>query len=412
MNLVQRAQDILTKPKETWPQIAAEESSTTAIYQDWLIPMAAIPAVATFIGLSLIGVGGFGFGFRVPILSGLVSMLVQYGLMLAMVYVMSLIVNALAPKFGGTSNPLAALKLVAFGSTATFVAGVFNLLPSLAIIGVLAGFYSIYLLYLGLPVLMGCPQDKAGPYTAVIVVACIVVGIVVGAIVGAMRPGPFGGWSHAGRGGGDVTVELPGGKVTLDTAKMEAAAKKMEALGKQMEAAQAKGDGAAVGKAMGDMMGAMSGATGGGKPLEAATLKALLPESVGNLKRTSMEAQSGTAMGIASSNAKARYGDGDKSVSLSIIDLGSMSGMAMMAGWAHMTVDRETDTQIEKVYKQGDRTIREEYRKDGASAELTVVLPNGILVEAKGQGVNMDAVRAAVGAVDLNKLAGAQRPAN
>ena len=59
-------------------------------------------------------------------------MVIGYLLSLAIVYVLALIVDALAPTFGGTKNPIAALKLVAYGSTAGFVGGIFSLMPSLA----------------------------------------------------------------------------------------------------------------------------------------------------------------------------------------------------------------------------------------------------------------------------------------
>lgn len=411
MNLVQRIQDILLKPKETWPQIAQEPATVQSLYKEWLLILAAIPAVAGFIGMSLMGVGAFGFSYRVPFASGLVHMVISYVLSLGMVYLLSLLVNALAPTFGGTPDPLAALKLVAYGSTAGFVGGVFQLLPSLSMLGLLAGLYSIYLIYLGVPVLMRNPPEKSAGYTAVIVVVGIVAGLVVGAVSGAVlgashRFGSLGG-GHGD--GGAVTIKGPNGDVTLDTSKMEAAAKRMEALGKEMEAAQAKGDGAAAGKALGEMVGAMSGATGGGKPMPAADLKALLPENIGDFKRNSIEAQSGTAVGIASSSAKARYASGDKSIALDITDMGGLAGMAALAGWANMTLDKEADGRVERVFKQGDRTVREEYRKDGSHAEMTVLLPNGVIVEARGEQVGIEQLRSAVAGVDLSKLASTPR---
>lgn len=407
MNLVQRIQDILLKPKETWPQIAQEAATVQSLYKEWLLILAAIPAVAAFIGLSVVGVGAFGVSYRMPFLSGLVHMVVSYALSLGMVYLLSLLVNALAPTFGGTPDPLAALKLVAYGCTAGFVGGVFQLLPSLGVLGLLCGLYSIYLIYLGLPVLMRNPPEKSAGYTAVIVVVGIVAGLVVGAVTTAVVG--VGSWGGGHPGGGAVTIKGPNGDVTLDTSKMEAAAKRMEALGKRMEEAQAKGDSAAAGKALGEMMGAVSGATGGGKPMPAADLKALLPENFGDFKRTSVEAQSGGAMGFNSSSAKARYGNGDKSFGLDITDMGSLAGMAGLAGWANMTLDKETDGRIERVFKQGDRTVREEYRKDGSHAELTVLLPNGVIVEAKGDQVGIEQLRSAIGSVDLNKLASTPR---
>ena len=69
MNLVQRVQDILLKPKDTWPVIATEPGDAASLYKDYLIYMALVPAVAGFIGMSLLGIGGFGFSMRVPIVS-------------------------------------------------------------------------------------------------------------------------------------------------------------------------------------------------------------------------------------------------------------------------------------------------------------------------------------------------------
>lgn len=414
MNLIQRVQDILLKPKQTWPVIAAEPATVASIYQNWLLILAAVPAVAAFIGLSIIGVGGFGFGFRIPFMTGLVHMVLSYGLSLVVVFVLSLIVDALAPTFGGTKDPIAALKVVAYGSTAGFVGGIFSLLPMLSVLGILAGLYSIYLIYLGLPVLMKSPADKAAGYTAVVVVIGIVAMVILSAVTAMVLPmrglGGMGGLGGGHR-GGDVTLKLPGGEVSIDAQKMEQMAKQMEEAGKRMEQAQKQGDGAAAGKALGEMMGAMGGAAGGGAPIPPAELKALLPESIGDLPRTSFEAQGGAAMGIASSSARGRYDAGDRHVELSITDMGSLAGLAGLAGWANMTVDRETDGQVEKVYKQGNRTVREEYRKDGSQAEVTVILGNGVIVEAKGGGVDPATLKKVVEGVNLGKLESMQRPA-
>lgn len=182
MNLIQRAQDILLKPQETWPQIAAEPATVASIYKPWLLVLAAIPAVAGFIGLSVLGLG-FALG------AGLSHLLLSYVGALAMVYVLALIVDALAPSFGGRKDFLSALKLVAYGGTAAFVGGVVNLLPGLAVLGLVAALYTVYLIYLGLPVLMECPPDKAPAYTAVVVVAALVLGMVFGGIAGSLSSG-------------------------------------------------------------------------------------------------------------------------------------------------------------------------------------------------------------------------------
>lgn len=401
MNLIQRVQDILLKPKQTWPVIAAEPATQASIYKGYVLILAAIPPVASFLGLSFM----VGLGFW-----SLSTLVLSYVLALVNVFVLTLIVDALAPSFGGTKGQVSALKVVAYASTAGWVGGVFHLVPGLWILSIIALLYGIYLIYLGLPVLMKCPQDKAGAYTAVVVVGAIVIYIVMGALtsMGApMRVGAWSGW--AGSHGSAVTIKTPDGEVKIDTAKMDALAKKMEEAGKRMEEAQKSGDPAATGKAMGEMMGALTG--GNGQPIAPADLKAVLPEALGELKREAIESQGGQAIGIASSMAKASYVAADKRVELTITDLGGTAGLVALAAWSGMTMDKETAEQVEKVYKQGERTVREEYRKDGSHGEVTVLLTNGVIVEAKGQQVDLAALKKALDAVGLDKLEAVKRPA-
>jgi hypothetical protein len=194
MTLIERAQAMVLRPKETWPVIEAEPASVGSIYRDWLVYMAAIPAVCAFIGMSFVGIGVFGMGFHLSIAAGLANMITSYLVSLILVYIVALAVDALAPTFGGTKNPIAALKVVAYGSTAAYLGGIFALVPALGILGLVAAIYSIYLVYLGLPVLMKCPQDKAGPYTGVLVVCIVVAGLVLGALKAALHLGVMGHW--------------------------------------------------------------------------------------------------------------------------------------------------------------------------------------------------------------------------
>ena len=404
--LIQRVQDILLKPKETWPAIAAEPADTASIYTGYVMILAAIGPVARFIGASMF----------FSVMFGLVWLVVGYVISLVAVFLMALIVNALAPTFGGTKSQINALKVVAYGLTASFVGGIFGLIPMLGwLLSFLAACYSIYLIYTGLPVLMKCPPDKAPAYTAVVIVVCIVAGVIISSIMGVVMGGSMmmgGGWAgrhHVSGPGGDVTIKTPGGEVTFNTSKMEEMGKKMEAASKQMEAAQAKGDSAAAGKAMGEMMGAMTGA--GGAPIPAQDLKAFLPETLGDMKRESFEASGGQGMGIAASTAKAVYASGDKRVQLTITDMGGLGGLAAFAAWANVTSDRETNDEVEKVYKQGNRTQRELARKDGSHAEVTTITENGVVVEARGDKVDLASLKSVVNGIGLDKLEAMKRDA-
>ncbi|MFL6697615.1 MAG: Yip1 family protein [Vitreoscilla sp.] len=407
MNLVERAKAILLKPAETWPVIDAEPATVASIYKDWLFIMAAIPAVCSFIGLSIIGAGMFGYGFRIPIGYGLTSMVLRYVMSLIVAFVMAVIVDALAPTFGGTRNQVSALKVVAYGGTASYVAGFLSLLPSLSVLAIIAACYSIYLIYLGLPVLMKCPRDKAAGYTAVVIVVAIIAAIIIGAFSTLFMPGRgmlFG----SGASSGAFSIRTPDGEVNIDSSAIDAANKRMEAARARIEAAQKSGDPASAGAALGEMMGALTGA--GGTPIPVADLKAQLPDTLGALKRESFETSGGQAMGISSSVAKAGYVAGDQHAQLTITDLGGLGGLASVATWANVTVDKETPDGIEKTYKDSGRTIHEEYRKDGSHSEYTVILKNGVIVETSGDRIDGATLKSMASGVNFDAIEAMKRP--
>ncbi|MBS0501036.1 MAG: YIP1 family protein [Burkholderiaceae bacterium] len=406
MSLVDRVKGILLDPRRTWPVIEAESTSTAELYRGYLVWLAAIPAVCGFIGLSLIGIGGFGFTVRVPLLMGLGNLVVSYVLSLVGVFVLALIVDALAPTFGGTRSSIQALKLTVYASTAALVGGVFSLLPMLSILGLLAALYSVYLIYTGLPVLMKNPPEKSLAYTAVVIVAGIVMGLVIGAISALFRPHH----GMVGAGGAGVSITTPQGKVSIDTAALEAAGKKMQEATRQMEQAQQGGKpadaAAAAGQAAAAAMGALGGAQGSvGVP----ALKAALPDQLGGLPRTALEVQNNQAMGVAMGQARAEYGSAGKRLRVEIIDMGGLSGLAQMAGLVQG--EKESDGRIEKTWQSGGRTLMEEYHKDGSQAEAKTILKNGLVVSVEGTGVPIDGVRAALGQLDLAALEGLARTA-
>lgn len=190
MSLVDRVKAILLTPQKEWPVIEAESATPASLYTGYIMPLAAIPAVASLIGFSVIGVNVLGTSFRVPFGSGITGAVVRYVATLAGVYVLALIIDALAPGFGGTKSQIQALKLVAYSSTASWIAGIFLLMPGLSILAALGGLYSLYLLFVGLPVMMKSPADKSLAYTVVAILCGIVVWFVIGVVTA--RVGGYG----------------------------------------------------------------------------------------------------------------------------------------------------------------------------------------------------------------------------
>ena len=144
----ERVKAILTNPRAEWPVIAAEPASIGSLYTGYIAILAALPAIAGFIKGSLIGYSMLGITARQPIAAGIGTMLLTYLLALAVVYVMALIINALAPSFGGRQDSVQALKTIAYAWTAAWVAGIAVIVPWLGTLIALAGaIYAIYLLY-------------------------------------------------------------------------------------------------------------------------------------------------------------------------------------------------------------------------------------------------------------------------
>jgi hypothetical protein len=76
------------------------------------------------------------------------------------VYLVAQIIAYTARRFDGEADLVQALKLTAYSSTPVWVLGIFSLVPDLRYIGFLGFFYTVYLLYLGLPVLMRSSLEK------------------------------------------------------------------------------------------------------------------------------------------------------------------------------------------------------------------------------------------------------------
>lgn len=369
--LIDRAKNILLKPLEEWPRIEAEPATIQEILVRYVLPLAAIGPVASFIGSQVFGYGALGFTYRPSLLSSLSSAIVTYVLSVVGIFVLSLLADFLAPKFGGQPNKLSAFKLVAYSWTAGLVAGVFGIIPSLAFLAIL-GLYSIYLLYTGATPLMKVPQDKAVAYTAVTIVCAVLIYIVVGAfgraVVGAFVPGPTY-MSDTGTAGGTVTV--PGvGAINVDKAQQAAA---------EMEAATKK------------------------PAVDPAQLQALLPATVAGYERTAVEAN---AMGGMGSEANGTYAAGGKSFHLKITDMAAVGALAGLGSAMGVSQSREDADGYERTGTVNGRMQSESWNKSNGSGKFSIVVGNRFMIEADGSAASIDELKAAVASVNEGALTG------
>ncbi len=195
--ILERTRRLILSPTTEWTRIDAEPMTTGAIMRGWVLPLAAIGPVAGLIGGAVFGYGALGFHYR-PAIGFLVTQAVLgYAMAVLGTWVLAMAIDALAPNFGGTRNPIQALKVAAFSAAAGWVAGVFGVFPPLGFLGLL-GLYSMYLLWIELPMLMRAPRDRTPGYVVVTILVAALIFIVIGAITSAVAwqvapPGAFGG---------------------------------------------------------------------------------------------------------------------------------------------------------------------------------------------------------------------------
>ncbi|HMH21822.1 MAG TPA: Yip1 family protein [Puia sp.] len=191
MSITTRVKNILLTPKTEWAAISHETETPQTLLGKYVIPMALIPAVALFIGFGLIGIGtGFGrfsdigFGARLGVQS-FVGSIIGY-------YLCTYVIDALAPTFGSEKNIGRSAQLVAYSFTASWVAGIFSILPSLRILSIL-GLYGVYLIYEGIPVMKKTPEDKRIGYLVLTAVVLIVITYVVALVLERIMYATMGG---------------------------------------------------------------------------------------------------------------------------------------------------------------------------------------------------------------------------
>lgn len=399
MNLVDRAKNIIVTPKTEWDVIAAETTPAGTLITGYVLPLAVVSALAMFIGMSLVGTSMFFGTFRMPITWGLAMLVYHVVMAVVTVFVVSLIIDALAPTFGGTKDRAQALKLAVYAYTPAWVAGILMILPALGILVLLAALYGIYLLYLGLPKLMHNPPEKSAGYTALTVVCAIVIGVVISMISGLItRPAMMGGM---GRMGAAPTFEKGSAGARLDEFS-----RKMEEASKRMEAAQKSGD---PGKQMEAALGTLGTAISGGKgvePVQIDQIKPLVPATFAGLPRIGDRAERAGVPGLMSTKAEATYGDsgGDKHVQLEITDTGGAAGLMALAGWMNVQSEKEENGRMERTRKDGNRLVHEEVDRNAKESKFTVVVGERFVVSAEGRGVDLDTLKSSVASLDLGKL--------
>jgi hypothetical protein len=172
MNAFVRAKAILVDPAAAWRGIEKDIGDPAYLLSRYVAVLALIPALSSFVGATLIGVVTPSGVLRADLIDGLFGAIFSYATSCVIVLLLGLIIDLLAPLFGGRRDFEDAFKLAVYSFTPLWLAGIFLLLPGLRFL-LLTGTYGVYLFWLGAPRLTKVPEQQAANFTAVIVIcAC------------------------------------------------------------------------------------------------------------------------------------------------------------------------------------------------------------------------------------------------
>ncbi len=188
--MIQHTFGLLVRPSAQWRTVAAMEESTLRTLLLYPCILAIFPAVAWYYGTTEIGwtVGEHGETIRLTNESARQICILFYMTMLACVAVIGYFVHWMAATYGTESSTTRGIVIIGLTATPLFLAGLVGFYPILwldMLIGVVAVCWSVYLMYLGIPIVMNIPEERGFLFSsavlaiAMVILICLMVGSVI-----------------------------------------------------------------------------------------------------------------------------------------------------------------------------------------------------------------------------------------
>jgi hypothetical protein len=177
---------LLTKPSQQWRTVAALPAKSQSILVLYPAIMALFPAVAWYFGTSRVGwtVGSYDEVIRLTGESAFRISILFYCVMVGSVAAIGFFIHWMSDTYGADSTVAKGMVIAGLTATPLFVTGLVGFYPALWIdllIGVAAVSWSVYLMYLGIPIVMDIPEERGFLFSsavlaiAMVVLVCIIV---------------------------------------------------------------------------------------------------------------------------------------------------------------------------------------------------------------------------------------------
>jgi hypothetical protein len=187
--MLNHALGLMMQPSQQWERLAVLPPASQRNMVLYPAIMAILPAVAWYYGTTAVGwTVGDGSAIRLTKDSALMLIILFYCAMVGSVAVIGYFIHWMSKTYGADSSLAKGIMIAGFTATPMFFAGAVGFYPLLWIdmlIGVAAVCWSVYLLYLGIPIVMRIPEERGFLFASAVLAICLVilVCILVGSVI-------------------------------------------------------------------------------------------------------------------------------------------------------------------------------------------------------------------------------------
>lgn len=131
-------------------------------------------------------------------------------------------------------------------------------------------------------------------------------------------------------------------------------------------------------------------------------LKEAMPEQLAGMKRTASEGQKSGFAGLTVSTAEATYEDGDRKMTISLMDTGGLgSVIAGIASWSQIEIDKEDDNGYERTTMIDGSKAYEKYDRTNKSGTLSLISADRFVVSINGDQIEESDLRIALSKIKV-----------
>ncbi len=188
--MIQHTFGLLVRPTAQWRTVADLPESSLKTLVLYPCIMAILPAVAWYYGTTQVGwtVGDHGETIKLTTQSARQICILFYLTMVACVAVIGYFIHWMSETYGAESSITRGIVIAGLTATPLFLAGLVGFYPILwldMLIGVTAVCWSVYLMYVGIPIVMNIPEERGFLFSsavmgvALVILICLMVGSVI-----------------------------------------------------------------------------------------------------------------------------------------------------------------------------------------------------------------------------------------